>query len=343
MPQTIKKLAETVNGSFFGEGEIEIYQVADLETAESGEISFVEKLELTERAEKTNAACLIVPENFDALLPCSFIRVKNPKLAFSQIAALLHSPPKKAGIEKTAQINETAKVGSEVFVGAFSSIGENSEIGARTQILEGVKIGSNVKIGSDCYIFPNVVIYENVSVGNKVTLHAGAVVGADGFGFVRGENGYIKFPQIGSVIIEDDVEVGANTCIDCGALGETRIGKGTKIDNLVQIAHNVQIGERVIIAAQTGISGSTIIESDCVIGGQVGMGDHATVKSGAIIGSQAGVLPGKIVRTGVWWGTPVQPLDDYKRQNALVKSLGRMKEEIKELKRQIELQKNSPD
>lgn len=343
MPLTIKKLAETINEKFHGNGEIEIYRAADLRTARFGEISFIEKTEFTEQAEKTNASCLIVPENFNAKLSCSFIPVKNPKLAFSLIASLLHTPEKKIEIEKAAQIDESAKIGLEVFVGAFSSIGENSEIGDRTQILEGVKIGSNVKIGSDCFIFPNVVIYENVSVGNKVTLHASAVVGADGFGFVRGENGYVKFPQIGTVLIEDEVEIGANTCIDRGSLGETRIGKGTKIDNLVQIAHNVQIGERVIIAAQTGISGSTVIESDCVIGGQVGMGDHATVKSGAIIGSQAGVLPGKIVRAGIWWGTPVQPLDDYKRQNALVKSLRRMKEEIKELKKQIDSQQKSPD
>jgi UDP-3-O-[3-hydroxymyristoyl] glucosamine N-acyltransferase len=150
-----------------------------------------------------------------------------------------------------------------------------------------------------------------------------------------GANGYVKFPQIGTVVIESNVEIGANSCVDRGALGETRIGAGTKIDNLVQIAHNVRIGKRVVIAAQTGISGSTVIEDDCVIGGQVGVGDHARVLSGAIVGSQAGILPGKIVRAGVWWGTPVQPLDEYKRQNAHVKGLARLKEEIKELKKQI--------
>ncbi len=180
------------------------------------------------------------------------------------------------------------------------------------------------------------MIYENASIGNRVKLHAGAIIGADGFGFVRdGANGYVKFPQIGTVVIEDDVEIGANACVDRGSLGITLIGKGTKIDNLVQIAHNVEIGERVIIASQTGISGSTVIEDDCVIGGQVGFGDHARVLSGAIIGSKAGVLPGKIVRAGIWWGVPVQPLDEYKRQNAYVKSLPRLREEIKELKKQI--------
>ncbi|MEO5859190.1 MAG: UDP-3-O-(3-hydroxymyristoyl)glucosamine N-acyltransferase, partial [Pyrinomonadaceae bacterium] len=144
---------------------------------------------------------------------------------------------------------------------------------------------------------------------------------------------YIKFPQIGTVVIEDNVEIGANTCIDRGALGETRIGEGTKIDNLVQVGHNVSIGKRCVIAAQTGISGSVTIEDDCVIGGQVGFGDHVTVKSGAVIGSQAGVLPGKIVRPGVWWGTPIQPLDEYKRQNAMVKGLERLRNDVKELKK----------
>ncbi|MBA3632234.1 MAG: UDP-3-O-(3-hydroxymyristoyl)glucosamine N-acyltransferase [Acidobacteria bacterium] len=331
----IEKIAEILNEKFVGEGETEIFGAASLENARTGEISFVEKAEFSESAQNTKASCLIIPENFNAPLPCSYFKVKNPKIAFAKIAEILHQPKKQSGIHSTAQIVKTAKIGKEVFIGAFSVIGENTEIGDNTQIFENVKIAENTKIGADCFIFPNVVIYENVSIGNNVKLHAGVVVGADGFGFVRDAERYIKFPQIGSVVIEDEVEIGANSCIDRGALGETRIGKGTKIDNLVQIGHNVQIGKRVVIAAQTGISGSTIIEDDCVIGGQVGFGDHATVKSGAIIGSKAGILPGKIVRQGVWWGVPVQPLDEYKRQNAYVKSLPRMREEIKVLKKQV--------
>ena len=199
-------------------------------------------------------------------------------------------------------------------------------------MLAGAKVGDNVRIGIGCVLHPNVFVEDGCTIGDHVILHTGVVIGSDGFGYVRGGDRYVKFPQIGTVVLEDNVEIGANSCIDRGALGETRIGEGTKIDNLVQIAHNVQIGKRVIIAAQTGISGSTVIEDDCVIGGQVGMGDHARIQSGAIIGSQAGVLPGKIVRPGVWWGTPVQPLDEYKRQNAHVKGLARLKDEIKDLK-----------
>lgn len=335
----VRSIAECTGGTLEGSGEIEISRVAALETAAEGEISFVES---AEKIFQSNADCLFVPENFPSQNR-TIIRVKNPKLAFAQIAAKLHPPKKReSSIHSTALIAESAKIGKDVYIGAFVCIGENSEIGRGTQIRDGSKIGDNVKIGENSVIHPQVFIEHGSIIGDRVILHSGVKIGADGFGYVRdGAKGYVKFPQIGFVIIENDVEIGANTCVDRGALGETRIGEGTKIDNLVQIAHNVRIGKRCVIAAQTGISGSTIIEDDCVIGGQVGMGDHATVKSGAVIGSQAGVLPGKIVRQGVWWGTPVQPLDEYKRQNAHLKGIVRLKEEIKELKKQLENPKES--
>jgi UDP-3-O-[3-hydroxymyristoyl] glucosamine N-acyltransferase len=180
-----------------------------------------------------------------------------------------------------------------------------------------------------------VFIEDGMTIGNRVILHAGVVIGTDGFGYVRGDMGYHKFPQIGTVVIEDDVELGANTTVDRGALGRTRIGKGTKLDNMVHVGHNCDIGERVVIAAQTGISGSVTIEDDCVIGGQVGFGDHIHVQSGAVIGSKAGVLPGKIVRPGVWWGIPIQPLDQYKRLNAHLSRVPSMREELKALSDQV--------
>ena len=333
----IKKIAEFTGGKIIGSGETEILRAASLENAQTGEVSFVENAEKAGNFLQTKASCLLVPEDFAAELPCSFIKVKNPKLAFAKIAEILHPPKKRQPkIHQSAVIAENAKIGGNVFIGAFCCVGENSEIGDGTNLRAGAKVGDNVLIGKNCVLHPNVFIEDNCTIGNNVILHSGAIIGADGFGYVRdGANGYVKFPQIGTVTIENDVEIGANSCVDRGALGETRIGEGTKIDNLVQIAHNVRIGKRVIIAAQTGISGSTVVEDDCIIGGQVGMGDHALVKSGAIIGSQAGVLPHKIVRAGVWWGTPVQPLDEYKRQNAYIKSLPRLREEIKELKRLI--------
>jgi len=332
----LEEIAEIAGGNLIGKNETEIIGVAALEVAGQGEISFVEKTDFAAQAGQTKASCLFVPETFDAELPCSFIRVKNPKLAFAKIAEVLHPPKKQPPeIHQSAIIAEDAKIGRDVFIGAFVCVGESSEIGDGTLIRAGAKIGDNVKIGVNCTIDPNVFIEDNCSIGDNVILHSGVIIGTDGFGFVRDKDRYVKFPQIGTVVIENDVEIGANSCVDRGALGETRIGKGTKIDNLVQIAHNVSIGKRVIIASQTGISGSTVIEDDCIIGGQVGFGDHARVLSGAVIGSKAGVLPGKIVREGVWWGIPVQPLDEYKRQNAHVKSLPRMREEMKSLKKQI--------
>jgi len=233
-------------------------------------------------------------------------------------------------------ISETANVGAGVIIDAFVYIGKNSVVGAGTQLRAGTKIGDGVKFGENCVLHPNVFVEDGCTIGSGVILHSGVVIGADGFGYVRDDEKYVKFPQIGTVVIEDDVEIGANSCVDRGALGETRIGQGTKIDNLVQVGHNVHIGKRCVIAAQTGISGSVVIEDDCVIGGQVGFGDHVRVLSGAVIGSQAGVLPGKIVRPGVWWGTPIQPLDEFKRQNAHVKGIARLKEEVRELKKKIQ-------
>lgn len=335
--KTVFELAQHVSGNVIGDGEIEIERVASLESANEGDITFLEDLKNISSAKETKASCLIIPTGANVEASCSLIEVAKPKLAFALIAAVLHPQKRNASaIHPTAIIAESAKVDSSAYIGPYVCVGENSTIGANAQIYSGARIGDNVRIGDDSILHSNVVLYDNVTLGNRVILHAGVVVGADGFGYVRDAGGYHKFPQIGTVTIEDDVEIGANACIDRGALGETRIGKGTKIDNLVQVAHNVSIGERVVIASQTGISGSTIIESDAVIGGQVGMGDHATVKSGAIIGSKAGVLPGKIVRAGVWWGVPVIPLEQYKRLNAHFRGLPKLKDEVDELKTQLE-------
>jgi UDP-3-O-[3-hydroxymyristoyl] glucosamine N-acyltransferase len=338
MKFTVAELAKKIGSEFSGDGETKIESVNSLEAAGTGEIAFVENDKFFAQAAKSEASCLIIPEKAEIEFCGAKILAKNPKLAFARIAALLHPPKKReAELHPSAVIAESAAIGENVFVGAFCCVGENSVLGAGTQLRAGAKIGDRVKVGENCVFHPNVFVDDNVTIGNRVILHAGVVIGADGFGYVRDANEYVKFPQLGTVVIENDVEIGANSCVDRAALrGETRIGRGTKIDNLVQIAHNVSIGERVVIASQTGISGSTVIESDVVIGGQVGFGDHARVLSGAIIGSKAGVLPGKIVRAGVWWGVPVQPLDEYKRQNAMVKGLPRLREEVKEMRRELD-------
>jgi UDP-3-O-[3-hydroxymyristoyl] glucosamine N-acyltransferase len=332
---TSQEIAELVGGELHGSREIEITRVAAIDRAGTGEISFIQT---ESEGSKTDASCVLVGKDVshDSVAAPAVIKVSDPKLAFAITAEKLHPGKlREPEIHHSSLIASDASIGQDVFIGAFCCVGEGSTVGDGTHLRAGAKIGDNVKIGRNCTLHPNVFVEDGCTIGDNVILHAGVVIGADGFGFVRDKTRYVKFPQIGTVVIEDDVEIGANTCVDRGALGETRIGAGTKIDNLVQIAHNVQIGKRVVIAAQTGISGSTVIEDDCVIGGQVGMGDHATVKSGAVIGSQAGVLPGKIVRAGVWWGTPVQPLDEYKRQNAHLKGISRMREELKTLKEKL--------
>src|SRR2546426_3757058 len=333
--KTVSELAAHVGGRLVGEGSIPIKGLASLDSAAAGDIAYVEDEKLFVAAIKTRASCVIIPSGADVQVPCR-IEVKNPKLAFALMAEVLHPPKQRiTEIHPTAVISSTAKIGKDVFIGAFVCVGENSTIGDRTQIRAGAKIGDDVTVGSDCVIHPNVFLADGVTIGNRVILHAGVVIGADGFGYVRGDLGYHKFPQIGTVDIEDDVELGANTCVDRAALGRTRIGRGTKIDNLVHVGHNCDIGERVVIAAQTRISGSVTIEDDCVIGGQVGFGDHIRVQGGAVIGSKAGILPGKIVRPGVWWGIPIQPLDEYKRLNAHIQRLPQVREEVKELRQRV--------
>lgn len=338
---SVAELAALVGGRVTcGDGGVLIERVASLESAGAGACSFVEDEKFLEGARASRASCLLVPEGTGETageFAATLVEVARPKLAFALVAEVLHPQRRRAGgIHPAAIVAESARVAEDVFIGAGVCVGEHVSIGRGTQVLAGAVLEDDVEVGSECVIHPNVVLYAGVRIGSRVVLHAGVVVGADGFGYVRGAEGYHKFPQVGAVVIEDDVEIGANSCVDRGALGETRIGRGTKLDNLVQVAHNVQIGERVVIAAQTGISGSTVIESDAVIGGQVGMGDHARVGAGAIIGSKAGVLPGKIVRAGaVVWGVPVRPLDEYKRLNAHFGRLPQMRAEIDELKRQV--------
>jgi UDP-3-O-[3-hydroxymyristoyl] glucosamine N-acyltransferase len=348
--RTVAELAALVGGRAVTGGDAFVRRVSSVEAAGEGDLAFVEDEKLFGAARACRAACVIVPEGAAGKLEGfggAVVESARPKLAFALAAEVLYQVRRVGSatfIHPAAHVSGGAAIGEGVYIGAHASVAEGSTVGDGTRVFEGVRIDSLVTVGRDCVLRPNVVLYEGVTLGDRVVLHAGVVVGADGFGYVRDAEGvYHKFPQVGTVVIEDDVEVGANSCIDRGALGTTRVGKGSKIDNLVQVGHNVEIGERVVIAAQTGISGSTVIESDAVIGGQVGFGDHARVQSGAVIGSQAGVLPGKIVRPGVWWGTPVQPLEEYKRLNALWGRLPRMREEIQELKRQLKELTERPD
>jgi UDP-3-O-[3-hydroxymyristoyl] glucosamine N-acyltransferase len=335
----VRELAELVGGRVVGDKERGILRIAELDKAREDEIAYVDNEKFLSAAGESKAGCLIVPLADGEKFPeRTSIEVANPKLAFALIGAALHPPVRREPeIHSTAVVAHSADVALTAYIGPHVEIGEHAHVGAYTRIEAGVVVGANVSVGDDCVLHPNVVLYDGVTIGNRVILHAAVCLGADGFGYVRHDHGYQKFPQIGTVVIEDDVELGAHTCVDRAALGRTRIGRGTKLDNMVHVGHNCDIGERVVIAAQTGISGSVVIEDDAIIGGQVGFGDHTRVQKGAVIGSKAGILPGKIVRPGVWWGIPVQPLDQYKRMNAY---LNRLPERIKKLEQQIADLKN---
>jgi len=332
----VQELAEIVNGRVVGDGGTRIERIADLDQAREGEIAYIDNEKMFAAAVESKASCLIVRDGVE-LPDRALIVVANPKLAFALAGVALHPAVRREPtIHPTAVVAETADIALTAYVGPNVCVGEHTHVGAYTRLEAGVVLGANVTVGDDCVLHPNVVLYDGVSIGTRVILHAGVCLGADGFGYVRHDLGYQKFPQVGTVVIEDDVEIGAHSCVDRAALGRTRIGRGTKLDNMVHVGHNCDIGERVVIAAQTGISGSVVIEDDAVIGGQVGFGDHTRVQKGAVIGSKAGILPGKIVRPGVWWGIPVQPLDQYKRMNAHMNRLPEMREHLKRLEAEIE-------
>ncbi len=330
----LRSIAELVGGTLAGDGDAEVFSVASPANAGPSQLIFISDASGAGLAESSDAGCVIRPVDLEISFDGATISVPNPKAAFAKAAAVLHGRKSRpTGIHPSAIVAPDAAIGEKVFIGAFCYVGEGSSIGDGTHIRGGAKIGDNVSVGSGCTIHPNVFIEDGCVVGNRVVLKSGAVIGSRGFGFVRDGDELIKFPQIGTVVIEDDVEVGANTCVDRGALGETRIGEGTKIDNLVQVAHNVSIGKRVVIASQTGISGSVKIGDDCVIGGQVGFADHTEIANGTIIGAKSAIFPGKKLRGGAWGGVPVRPLDEYKRLQAHIRSLPRLKADVDELKK----------
>jgi UDP-3-O-[3-hydroxymyristoyl] glucosamine N-acyltransferase len=257
------------------------------------------------------------------------LRVRQPRLAFARASVLLRRVPASPSIHATAAVAPNVQIAGDVSIGAHASIEEGASIGAATVIGSGAVIGAGVRIGSHCRIFPRVVIYPGTTLGDRVVIHAGAVLGADGFGYVRDQASgeYTQFPQQGTLVLEDDVEVGANTTIDRGALEETRVGRGTKLDNLIHIGHNCSIGRNVVIAAQTGISGSSAVGDGAILGGQVGMGDHATIGPGVIVGGQGGILPQKkLLGPGiVFWGTPAKPVRQYLKELAVLTRLAASK------------------
>jgi UDP-3-O-[3-hydroxymyristoyl] glucosamine N-acyltransferase len=335
MKKTAGELAGFLDGRLMGASSTLVERVASLEAAGPGDLSYAEG-RLAEGVNECRAACVLVAEG--EFPGRTVIYVENPKAAFARAAAWLsplERPPE--GIHPSAVIAPGARIGAGVSVGAHTVIEAGAVVGRDSMIASGCHIGSGCRIGSGCALHPRVVLYAGVGIGDRVVLHAGVVVGSDGFGYVRDGGAYIKFPQIGGVTIEDDVEVGANSTIDRGSLGSTVIGQGTKLDNLCHVAHNVRIGNRTVIAAQTGISGSVTIGDDVVIAGQVGIADHVRIDSGSVIGAQCGIPTGKRIRAGeVFWGTPARPLKDVKLQQAYLSRLPRMARELERLRKDLD-------
>jgi len=328
MKRKVGEVASAIGAGVLGDDQVEINGVASIANATAGDLVFVEDEKHLDAA-LGSAASAVVAGLFaeKAQTTRSLLMAANPRLAFAQAAKLLHGANgHKQGIHATAVVHESADLGEGVSLDALVVVHEDVSMGDHTWVGAGCVLGAGVIIGEDCEIYPNVTIYPGARIGNRVIVHAGAVLGSDGFGYVRdpATGQHEKFPQLGKLQIEDDVEIGANTTIDRGALETTCIGQGAKIDNLVHIGHNCRIGENVIIAAQAGFSGSITIEDNVVIGGQVGVGEHARIKEGVLLGGQSGVLPKKVLRgKGIaFWGTPAKPLREYLRSLAALAKLG---------------------
>lgn len=329
MNRSVKDVAEAIQARLVGEPSVEVSGIASIQSAKKGDLVFVEDARNFAAALASPAAAVIAGEFADSQQSSKPLLITNePKLAFARAARVLAaSSPRASAIHPSAAIHSSARLGLGVGIEENVVISEGAEIADGTTIGANCVIGAGVKIGRNCDIYPNVTVYPGVTIGNLVIVHAGAVLGSDGFGYVRdpATGRYEKFPQIGRLAIGDEVEIGANATVDRGALDVTRIQRGTKIDNLVHVGHNVQIGEDVVIAAQTGLSGSAVVEKNVIIGGQVGIADHVRIEEGAILGAQSGIPTKKVIRGKgvVFWGTPARPIREYLKELATLARLTR--------------------
>jgi len=336
MKMTAQELAKVLDARLEGDGRAMISGISGPEDAGAEDLIYVEAEKHAARAQASPARCVVAAEGMK-LKNKTLLIAAQPKLAFARAAArLVEESPVASGVHPAAVIDPAARLAGGVNVGAYAVIEADARIGANTQIGAFCYIGRDAHIGESCRLFPRVSLYPRACIGNRVRIHSGAVIGSDGFGYVLADEHYEKFPQVGIVEIEDDVEIGSNVTIDRGSLGTTRIGRGVKIDNLVHVAHNVEIGEHTIIAAQTGISGSCTIGSRVVIGGQAGFGEHCEVESGSVVGGQTGVLNGKTVRSGeIVWGTPARPLAKFKKQFAWFERLPELAERLRTIEERL--------
>ncbi|HSB06988.1 MAG TPA: UDP-3-O-(3-hydroxymyristoyl)glucosamine N-acyltransferase [Thermodesulfobacteriota bacterium] len=334
MKKKLRELAELVHGTVFGDGEVEIHGVASIEDAKEGDITFIANPKYLPRLGQTQASAIIVsPEITHGEKP--LLSVNNPYLTFAKILTLYsHKPYQPKGVDPSAWVSPTARLGKDLSVYPFVYIGDRCLIGDRVILYPGVYVGEGSSIGEDSTVHPNVSIYPGMMIGKRVILHSGVVVGSDGFGYAKEGKKNLKIPQVGKVEIEDDVEIGSNTSIDRGALGNTIIRRGVKIDNLVQVAHNVVIGEDSIIVAQVGISGSTKIGSNVTLAGQVGLAGHIEIADNVMVGAQSGVGH-DLSPNQAYSGSPAIPHREWLRMVTAMPKVPEMKRRLTELEKRL--------
>ena len=338
MEFSAKQIAQFVQGVIEGDENATVNTFAKIEDGKPGAISFLSNPKYTHYIYDTESSIVLVDKSVELEKPtkATLIKVDNAYECVAKLLQLYESiKPKKTGIDSLAFISPSAKIGENVYIGAFAYIGDNVVIGDGCQIYPNVVICENAKVGNDCLFYPNVTIYHDCHVGNRVTLHAGSVVGSDGFGFAPSENGYDKIPQIGIVTIEDDVEIGANTCIDRSTMGSTYVRKGVKLDNLVQIAHNTDIGANTVMSAQVGIAGSTKVGQWCMFGGQVGIAGHITIGNKVFLGAQSGV-PSSLKDNQTLIGTPPMEKLPYFKSQAIFQKLPDLYKQIQKLQKEVD-------
>lgn len=343
MEFSAKQIAQFVQGVIEGDENATVNTFAKIEDGKPGAISFLSNPKYTHYIYDTESSIVLVDKSVELEKPtkATLIRVDNAYECVAKLLQLYESmKPKKTGIDSLAFVSPSAKIGENVYIGAFAYIGDNVVIGDGCQIYPNVVICENAKVGNDCLFYPNVTIYHDCHVGNRVTLHAGSVVGSDGFGFAPSENGYDKIPQIGIVTIEDDVEIGANTCIDRSTMGSTYVRKGVKLDNLVQIAHNTDIGANTVMSAQVGVAGSTKVGQWCMFGGQVGIAGHITIGNKVFLGAQSGV-PSSLKDDQTLIGTPPMEKLPYFKSQAIFQRLPDLYKQIQKLQKEVDELKKS--
>lgn len=338
MEFSAKQIAEYIQGVIEGDENATVHTFAKIEEGIPGAISFLSNPKYTHYIYDTQSSIVLVNKDFvpEKEVKTTLIRVDN---AYESLAKLLNlyemSKPKKTGVDPLAYIAPTAKIGQNVYIAPFACVADGAEVGDNTILHPHATVGTNAKVGSDCILYPHATVYHDCRVGNQCILHAGSVIGADGFGFAPSPEGYEKIPQIGIAILEDNVEVGANTCIDRATMGATIIRKGVKLDNLIQIAHNVEVGSHTVMASQVGIAGSTKVGEWCMFGGQTGLAGHIKIGNKVNLGAQSGV-PGSIKDGQNLIGTPPMELKGYFKSSAVFKKLPDMYHELNNLKKELE-------